>query len=189
MKNMSKTNHQNLMKMQLQYFAETPAAVDQTASGKQFLLNFKNKMEIDTASNTSLDDISKATWATLDAGISTITPAAADTTDSTAYYDGEGFTDPLVTGKAITFAMAGHRVNGDAAQDYVAKHFLAIGMELRTLVRWTDPTGAQVIAVVTMTSIVPFGGAANAKQTFSFTVSVAGKPKSLTAEEAKAAGE
>lgn len=176
MKNMSKTNHQNLMKMQLQYFAETPAA------GKEFLLNFKNTMEIDTAGNTTLDDVDKAAWAPLKAGISTITPAAADTTDNTAYFDGEGFTDPLTTGKAITFAMAGHRVNGDPAQDYVAKHFLAIGMELRTLVRWTDPIGNQVVAVVTMTAIVPFGGAANAKQTFSFTVSVAGKPKAITAK-------
>lgn len=175
MKNMSKTNQQQFMKMQLQFFAGETG--DNTH--KEFLLNFNNKVEIDVLGHTSLDDIEKANFAVLAAGISTITPAAADTTDATAYYDGEGFTDSSVTGKNITFALSGHRVFGDTAQDYVAKHFLSIGDELRTLARWTDAKGNQVQSVVTMTAIVPFGGAANAKQTFSFTLAFNGKP-SLT---------
>ena len=128
------------------------------------------------AGNKSLDAIESADFALLAAGISTITPAAADTTDATPYYDGEGFTESEVTGKNITFAISGHRVFGDKAQDFVAKHFLSIGDELRTLARWTDAKGNKVQAVVTMTSIVPFGGAANAKQTFSFTLAFNGKP-------------
>lgn len=174
MKNMSKTNQQKFMKMQLQFFAgETGTGED---THKEFLLNFKNKVEIDVLGHTSLDEIEQANFAVLAAGISTITPAAADTTDATAYYDGEGFTDSSVTGKNITFALSGHRVFGDPAQDYVAKHFLSIGDELRTLARWTDAKGNKVQSVVTMTAIVPFGGAANAKQTFSFTLAFNGKP-------------
>lgn len=172
MKNMSKTNQQQFMKMQLQFFAGETG--DNTH--KEFLLNFKNKVEIDVLGHTSLDEIQQANFAVLAAGISTITPAAADTTDATAYYDGEGFTDSSVTGKNITFALSGHRVFGDPAQDYVAKHFLSIGDELRTLARWTDAKGNKVQSVVTMTAIVPFGGPANAKQTFSFTLAFNGKP-------------
>lgn len=152
-------------------------------NSKEFLLNFKNKLEIDTAGNTDITDVASASFALLAAGITTITPAAADTTDASPYYDGEGFTDSTVTGKNITFQVAGHRVFGDPAQDYVASKFLSIGDELRTLAQWTDAKGNKVQAVVTLTSIVPFGGAANAKQTFSFTMAFNGKPKMVKAGE------
>ncbi|TLQ02281.1 phage tail tube protein [Pediococcus pentosaceus] len=143
----------------------------------QFNLNFKNKLEIDINGGTDLEeDKAKASWASLSKGINTITPAAADTTDATPYWDGDGFTDTDVTGKNITFALSGHRVDGDPAQDYVAGHFLDIGDKLRTLARWTDPSGNIVESVATLTSIVPFGGAANVKQTFSFTLALNGKP-------------
>lgn len=180
---MSKNNQQQFMKMQLQLFAG--GTETGTSTHKEFLLNFKNKVEIDISGHTSLEDVEQAEFALLASGISTITPAAADTTDATAYYDGGGFTDSSVTGKNITFALSGHRVFGDPAQDYIAKHFLSIGDELRTLARWTDAKGNQVQSVVTMTSIVPFGGAANAKQTFSFTLAFNGKP-SLKEADAEA---
>lgn len=150
-------------------------------NSKEFLLNFKNKLEIDTSGSTDLDQIASAKFAPLAAGITTITPAAADTTDASHYYDGEGFADSTVTGKNITFQVVGHRVFGDPAQDYVASKFLSIGDELRTLAQWTDAKGNKVQAVVTLTAIVPFGGAANAKQTFSFTMTFNGKPKSVAA--------
>ncbi|WP_407856376.1 phage tail tube protein [Enterococcus hailinensis] len=152
-------------------------------NNKEFLLNIKNKLEIDTAGNTDITGIASASFAVLAAGITTITPAAADTTDTSAYYDGEGFTDSTVTGKNITFQVAGHRVFGDPAQDYVASKFLSIGNELRTLAQWTDAQGNKVQSVVTLTSIAPFGGAANAKQTFSFTMAFNGKPKMVKAGE------
>lgn len=142
-----------------------------------FDLNFKNSLEIDINGGTDLDnDKANANWAKLSRGISTITPSAADKTDATPYWDGEGFSDTEVTGKNITFALSGHRVMGDPAQDYVASHFLDIGDKLRTLARWTDPAGNVVESVATMTSIVPFGGAADVKQTFSFTLALDGKP-------------
>lgn len=143
----------------------------------KFNMNVKNKFEIDTAGNQDpTGDLTKATWARLAAGISGVTPAANETDDNTAYYDGDGFTDTDVTGKRITLAFTGHRVIGDAAQDYVASKFLAIGQNLKTLGRWTDTNGNVIVSSVTLTAIVPMGGNANAKQTFSFTMSFNGKP-------------
>lgn len=143
----------------------------------EFQENWVNQLQIDLNSNKTLDDASKANWATLAAGITTITPSASETADTTPYYDGEGFSDHDVTGKAIQFAIAGHRKFGDAAQDYVASKFIATGDTLRTLARWTDPQGNVVQFVATLTAIVPFGGAANVKQTFSFTLAANGKPQ------------
>ncbi|WP_235020894.1 phage tail tube protein [Pediococcus pentosaceus] len=151
-----------------------------------FDLNFKNLLEIDINGGTDLtSDKEKANWAKLLRGISTITPSAADKTDATPYWDGEGFSDTEVTGKNITFALSGHRVMGDPAQDYVASHFLDIGDKLRTLARWTDPAGNVVESVATITSIVPFGGTADAKQTFSFTLALNGKPAYTPADSKK----
>ncbi len=45
-------------------------------NSKEFLLNFKNKLEIDTSGSTDLDKIASAKFAPLAAGITTITPAA-----------------------------------------------------------------------------------------------------------------
>jgi hypothetical protein len=142
----------------------------------KFKMNYKNVFEIDTAGSQDPKDVAKATFAPLAAGISGVTPAANETDDNTAYYDGAGFTDTDVTGKRITLAFTGHRVIGDAAQDYVASKFLAIGQNLKTLGRWTDTNGNVIVSSVTLTSIVPMGGNANAKQTFSFTMSFNGKP-------------
>lgn len=148
---------------------------------KTFNENYQNKLEIDTAGNTTLDDASKATWATLAAGIQTITPSASETADTTPYYDGEGFSSVDVTGKTISFAVAGHRLNGDEAQDYIASKYIGVGDTLHTLARWTDPSGKQVQFPATLQAIVPFGGAANAKQTFSFTLAANGKPQVVDA--------
>lgn len=145
----------------------------------EFNLNYKNKLEIDTTGSNSLDDIDSASWAPIAAGIQTITPSAAETADTTPYWTGEGFSDHDVTGKAVQFAITGHRVNGDAAQDYVADKFIEVGDSLRTLARWTDPSGKQLVFSATLVSVVPFGGAANVKQTFSFTLAANGKPQKV----------
>jgi len=141
----------------------------------KFKMNYKNIFEIDTTGSQDPKNVEGAKFAPLAAGISGVTPAANETDDNTAYYDGAGFTDTDVTGKRITLAFSGHRVIGDAAQDYVASKFLAIGQNLKTLARWTDPDGNVIVANVTITAVVPMGGNANAKQTFSFTLSFNGK--------------
>lgn len=146
-------------------------------------MNFKNKFYVDTNGGQELTDATAATWAAVSAGISSATPAASETTDTTAYFDGNGQSETDVTGKATTIAFSGHRKHGDEAQDYIASKFFASGDELRTLGKWVDAGGNEYVFVTTLTAIVPMGGNANAKETFSFTMTINGEPQITLAED------
>ena len=151
---------------------------DMATTGKigAFNLNYLNKFEIDTSGQKSLDNIDKAQFAVVAAGINNMTPAANDTTTNDEYYDGAGFGTSDVTSKRLQLTLAGHRLDGNAGQDYIASKQLAIGDDLKTLFRWTRPDGSAISGVVTMTSIVSSGGAPGAKQTFSVVLVFNGKP-------------
>lgn len=151
---------------------------DAATTGKigKFTLNYKNKFEIDISGQTSLDNVDKAEWKPLAAGINNSTPAANDTTTNDEYYDGEGFGTSDVTSKRLQLTLAGNRLEGDPAQDYIAAKQLAIGDDLKTLFRWTQPSGDTITGVITLTSIVSSGGAPGAKQTFSVVIVFNGKP-------------
>ncbi|QLE64012.1 capsid protein [Furfurilactobacillus rossiae] len=139
--------------------------------------NWVNKFEIDTAGGQDpLTDAANAKFAKLSQGIISVTPAANETDDTQSFWEDEGFSETDGTGKRITYAFTGQRVVGDPAQDFVASKFWSMGDELRTLVRVTDQNGNTALCNATMTTIVPFGGNANARQTFSFTLSMNGKP-------------
>lgn len=151
----------------------------------KFLLNWQNKIEIATDGLDNVNDITKAAWARLAAGINNLTPAENDTTANDEYYDGEGFGTSDVTSKRYQFTVAGHRVYGDKAQDYIASKMLEIGDNLKTLMRVTFADGSQVYGIVTLTNIVPAGGQPGAKQTFSFVAVFNGKPKFVPASANK----
>lgn len=151
-----------------------------TKIGK-FLLNWQNKIEIATDDETDITKAATARWARLAAGINNLTPAENDTTANDEYYDGEGFGTSDVTSKRYQFTIAGHRVYGDDAQDYIASKMLEIGDKLKTLLRVTFADGSQVYGVVTLTNIVPAGGQPGAKQTFSVVCVFNGKPKFVPA--------
>lgn len=142
----------------------------------KFTLNHKNKFEIDISGQNSLDNAAKANWMRLASGINNTTPAENDTTANDEYYDGEGFGTSDVTSKRLQITLAGHRLEGDPAQDYIASKQLAIGDDLKTLFRWTQPSGDTITGVVTLTNIVSSGGAPGAKQTFSVVIVFNGKP-------------
>lgn len=150
-----------------------------------FILNHKVKMEIDTAGNKDMSALESAKWARLAAGINNVTPAENDTTTNDEYYDGEGFGTSDVTSKRYQFTIAGHRLNGDPAQDYIASKQLEIGDSLKTLFKFTYPDGSHIVGVVTLTNIQATGGAPGAKQTFSVVPVFNGKPKYVSAEDAK----
>lgn len=151
---------------------------DTTVTGKigKFTLNYKNQFDIDISGQTSLDNVDKANWKRLAAGINNSTPAENDTTTNDEYYDGEGFGTSDVTSKRLQLTLAGHRLEGDPAQDYIAAKQLAIGDDLKTLFRWTQPSGDTITGVITLTNIVSSGGAPGAKQVFSVVIVFNGKP-------------
>ena len=139
--------------------------------------NWVNKLEIDTnGGKDPATDAEAAAWANLFEGITGMTPAGNETADTQAFWSDKGFSETDITGKRVTFAITGQRVVGDAAQDFVASRFLSMGDALRTLVKWTDQGGNTITSSCTLTAIVPFGGNANARQTFSFTLSLNGYP-------------
>lgn len=141
-----------------------------------FKLNWQNQYEIDTKGGLDPSATTGATFVPLSAGIQTITPASGDTTDNTPYYDGGGFSTTEVTGKNVSIAFSGNRVEGDAAQDFIAGLEFSVGDAVKTLLKWTRPDGSIITAQVTLNAIISSGGAANAKQTFSFTANFNGAP-------------
>lgn len=151
-----------------------------TKIGK-FILNWQNKFFISTDSEMDVTKADTTHWARLAAGINNVTPSDNPTTANDEYYDGEGFGTSDVTSKRIQFVLAGHRVYGDDAQDYIASKFLEIGDSLKTLFKYEDAQGNQVVGRVTMTALTPFGGQPGAKQTFSVTLVFNGKPKYIPA--------
>lgn len=141
-----------------------------------FKLNYQNKFEIDTHGSLDPASTTGATFVNLATGIQTITPAAGDQTENTPYYDGQGFSTTEVTGKNVSIAFSGNRVEGDAAQDFITGKQFSLGDDVKTLLRWTRSDGTIIVAQVTLSNIVVSGGAANAKQTFSFTANFNGAP-------------
>lgn len=132
--------------------------------------------KVDSTGDVDLNDVTTGKWAWLAGGINTVTPSANETTANDAYYDGGGFTETEVTGKQVQLAVSGNRKVGDPAQDFVAGKFWQFGNAVKTRVIWIE-NGVPVVAKATLTNVVPTGGAANAKQTFSFTIAFNGRPK------------
>lgn len=139
--------------------------------------NWVNRLEIDlNGGKDPKADVETAEWAQIAEGIQSVTPAGNETADTQAFWVDKGFSETDITGKRATFAITGQRVVGDPAQDFIAARFLAMGDSLRTLFRWTDQSGNTIVANCTLTSVVPFGGNANGRQTFSVTLSLNGHP-------------
>lgn len=142
--------------------------------------NWINKLEIDINSGqdpkAESEDVKNANWALLAEGITQITPASNETSETNNYYADKGFGSTDITSKRASFAISGVRVLNDPAQDYVAARFFSAGDSVKTLARWTGQYGDVMTANVTLSAIIPFNGNSNAKQTFSFTMSVNGAP-------------
>ena len=141
-----------------------------------FKLNPENKYEIETSGLTDPTTLTNAKWSQLAGGIETITPTLKETDDTTHYYDGGNFGTEDVTAKTINIAFSGNRKEGDTAQDFVAGKLLSVGDNLKALIRWTQPSGDQIVFLSTLTAIAVSGGKASDKQTFSFTAISNGQP-------------
>lgn len=149
-----------------------------------FPTNTVNKLFIDTEpqvndqGDVDLNDLTTGKWAWVAAGISSVTPSTNETTTNDQYYDGDGYGDSDVTAKRLTLALSGNRKIGDPAQEFIASKTLAIGNSVKTRAIWIE-NGQVVVSSVTLTNIVPTGGNANSKQTFSTTISFNGRPRTV----------
>lgn len=140
-----------------------------------FNLNHKNLYQIDTKGGNTKDSVTEATWALMAGGISSITQNAADTVDNQAYYDGDGESSSDVTGLNDGFAFTGNRNVGDTAQDFIVSLKHKTGEGRKVNIRHTSPDGTVETAQYTLSNIVITGGAANAKETLSFTAGQNGR--------------
>lgn len=136
------------------------------------------KPTVNDSGDVDLNDLSTGTWARLAGGISGATYAGNETDTNDQYLDGDGYGDTSVDAKRGSLALTGNRKIGDPAQEYIASKMMAIGNDVRTRMIWIE-NGNVVITSVTMSNIVPTGGNANAKQTFSLTLNFNGRPRTV----------
>lgn len=136
-----------------------------------FELNFEELHEIDVTPTGS-----PATYARLGAGISSAVPSNNDNVDQSTYLDGDGYASSEVIGAQKTVAFTGHRVTGDAAQDFIDSIQEELGEGRKTNYRFTDSVGNQISGPCTIANVVIGGGEAAAKKEITFEVHLNGKP-------------
>ena len=134
----------------------------------------ESKISIGTAYTNS-------TWSysPLCAGIKSMTPSMNEVVVTEQYYCGEGFAHNEVTGMAPQIQVAGDRVEGDAAQDFIAGLQFKIGSERVTSVKLVSGSVTYVFDA-TITDIVTFGGDSTALKPFNCTIRPNGKPTTTT---------
>lgn len=129
-----------------------------------------SKIEIGTAYTNST-----WTYSPLCAGIKSMTPSMNEVVVTEQYYCGEGFAHNEVTGMAPQIQVTGDRVEGDAAQDYIAGLQFKLGSDRVTSVKLTQGTSTYVFEAA-ITDIVTFGGDSTALKPFNFIIRPNGKP-------------
>ncbi|MBN6889900.1 hypothetical protein ACUXCC_003476 [Cytobacillus horneckiae] len=118
----------------------------------------------------------------LAAGISTVDPSSEESTEDYAYYDGNGGSEEVTTGLKTAYAFSGNRKYADdPAQELIRNKLFKIN-EREVYFQVTEPDGRVIEGPATLKDITPFGGDANARATFEFTVTFRGIPTDKPAE-------
>ena len=131
--------------------------------------------------------VTGTTWAyaALCAGIESISPSVNEQNQQAFYMCGLGGANNEVTGIAPEYAVSGHRVHGDAAQDYICGLRYLLGQDRKSSLKveiYDHTTLKETItADCTVTDIVDFGGNATDLVPFSCTLRVNGIPSVTTA--------
>ncbi len=136
------------------------------------------KMSIGTSVTSATPPV--WTYAPLCAGIESITPSVNEQNQQAFYMCGNGGANNEVTGIAPEYAVSGHRVIGDAAQDYIAGLRYKLGQDRKSSLKveiYDHETLVEtIVADCTITDIVDFGGNATDLVPFSCTLRVNGIP-------------
>lgn len=138
---------------------------------KIFELNYQSLYEINTTPESGT-----ATWSRIGAGITSADPSNNESKDQTNYLDGDGYAESEIIGAQFTLAFSGHRVHGDAAQDWIASIEHELGDNRKTQFRYTDMKGNQKTGNCTIVDVDFGGGDAAGKKEISFGIDVNGKP-------------
>ena len=125
------------------------------------------------------------TYSPLCEGITGITPSVNETTQTYYFMCGNGGADNEVTAIAPQYAVAGRRIRGNAAQDYIAGLRYALGDSRKSSLKIElyDTSAALVATIIadcTITDIVDFGGNTEENAPFSCTLRVNGIPTVTT---------
>lgn len=127
--------------------------------------------------------VSSNTWtyAPLCAGIESISPSVNEQNQQAFYMCGNGGANNEVTGIAPQYDVSGHRVHGDAAQDYICGLKYKLGQDRKSSLKveiYDHTTLIEtIVADCTVTDIVDFGGNATDLVPFSCTLRVNGIPE------------
>lgn len=136
------------------------------------------KMSIGTSATSATPPV--WTYSPLCAGIESISPSVNEQNQQAFYMCGLGGANNEVTGIAPEYAVSGHRVIGDAAQDYIAGLRYKLGQDRKSSLKveiYDHATLVEtIVADCTITDIVDFGGNATAIVPFSCTLRVNGIP-------------
>lgn len=148
-----------------------------TQTKPYFPHNWQTGYFIDTTGSLDPKTTTSASFASLAAFVTGVTPAPNDVTDSSIYFADEDNASPEKTGTAYTWAVTGHVLVGDPACDYIMNLYQshATGNAAKTLLKIVYPNGKTMITRVVVQSIVVGGGNGNAKQTLTFTLAESGK--------------
>jgi hypothetical protein len=124
------------------------------------------------------------TYAPLCAGITEISQSVNEQNQQAFYMCGGGGANNEVTGIAPEFTVSGHRIFGDAAQDYIVSLKYSLGQGRKSSFKvelYDNLTLVQtIISDCTVTDIVDFGGNATDLIPFSCTIRVNGIPTVTT---------
>ena len=126
------------------------------------------------------------TYSPLCEGITGITPSVNETTQTYYFMCGNCGADNEVTAIAPQYAVAGRRIHGNAAQDYIAGLRYALGDDRKSSMKvelydTSDTLVATIVADCTITDMVDFGGNTEENEPFSCTLRVNGIPTVTTA--------
>lgn len=125
------------------------------------------------------------TYAPLCAGIESISPSVNEQNQQAFYMCGNGGACNVVTGIAPEYDVSGHRVIGDAAQDYIAGLRYSLGQNRVSSLKVEIYDGTTLVETIvadcTITDIVDFGGNATDIVPFSCKLRVNGIPTVTTA--------
>jgi hypothetical protein len=133
---------------------------------EEFGMNFKRCLQINVTPEST------ATWATLAKGIDSADWSSNDELSQKKHWSGQGWGSTACIGKQFTCSVAGDRVIGNAAQDYIVG--LQSNFAGETQVREYDETGGLISGNCSIVNINANG--TSGQSTFTCEIHINGKP-------------